>query len=119
MNSMEEFDPTGCANCAGPLRADYIVIDQGQVSWNLCGWECAHEFTRNPGTKRAADTATGLLHRAWSSGSIRWYVYRTGSGGLVRKVTEHLIPFKSLAGAVAAAKAEAGPKAKQIPTGSP
>jgi hypothetical protein len=37
----------------------------------------------------------------------------------VRKVTEYLIPFKSLAGAVSSAKAEAGPNATEIPTHVP
>jgi len=116
---MAAFDPSHCAGCGDSLCADYLVIDQGHLTWCLCSWKCIQRFAGNPTAAQAAKTARGTLHRAWVSGPIRWYVYRTGSGGLVRKITEYLIPFKSLAGAVTAAKAEAGPNATEIPTHVP
>ena len=116
---MAVFDPTHCASCGSSLRADYFVIDQGHLSWFLCSWNCIQRFAEDPCTERAAQRSVGELHKVWVSGSRRWYVHRTERGGLVRKVTEYLIPFKSLAGAVSAAKAEAGPEATEIPTHNP
>ena len=116
---MEENDPSQCSSCGNPLQADYIVVDQGHLSWCLCSWKCVQRFAANPSTERAARTARGKLHKAWVSGQVRWYVYRTSGGGLVRKVREYLIPFKSLAGAVSSAKSEAGPNATEIPTHAP
>ena len=113
------FDPTRCANCASPLRPDWLIIDRGTLSWYLCGWDCVREFAEHPDTRKAIDTAQGTLHRAWSRGPIRWQVYRTPSGGLLRKVTEYLIPFRSLAGAVAAAKFDEGTTATEIRTQGP
>ena len=113
---MAQFDPTQCAHCSGDLRADYLVVDQGTLSWCLCSWKCLSEFARTPDIKKAADTAHGKLYRAWVRGRIRWYVHRTASGALLRKVTEFLVPFQTLSGAISAAKAEAGPNATEIPT---
>ena len=113
---MPEFDPTRCAQCSNDLRADYLVVDQGTLSWCLCSWKCLGEFAQAPDTRKAADTAHGKLYRAWVRGPIRWYVYRTAGGALLRKVTEFLVPFQSLSGALSAAKAEAGANATEIPT---
>ena len=119
MGDMAATDPSLCASCGEPLRADYLVIDQGHLSWCLCGWKCVREFAEHPSAEHATRTARGSPHKVWVSGPTRWYVHRTESGGLVRKVNEYLIPFKSLAGAVSAAKAEAGPDATEIPTHLP
>jgi hypothetical protein len=113
---MEHLSPTSCAQCSRPLPADYLVVDQGISAWFLCGWNCVHEFSKDPHTGKAIQTAHGPLHKAWVAGARRWYVYRAAKGAVVRKITEHLVPFRTLAGAVTAAKAEAGPGATEIAT---